>query len=299
MADAKHTPGPWDCDGRTIMYAAPHETDAITMIEVRANVTEAGWDTVAFIEAIWPGAEANARLIAASPKLFKAASAALERMAEVYRDTFDSRMDNDPLVIQLRAAITDAGPGQAGPEAERKPLDLAGSNIAHESGELLAFVERWLSAQPGKDYKGYIDDKVLAEEARQLVAKAHATHGLPSDIHEALAKRRQIAAIWSVEDVQEVRPDLSDDQAWEVLQHARQKHDAGIGITWSVLECHAEMLHGYAPEPPASGPADRPTPHPGSITAAILDDPKAFLPEQRQDGPDHGHGNDGGPTRGR
>jgi len=55
------------------MYATPDEADEITMIEITANVTEAGWDTVAFIEAIWPGAEANARLIAAAPALLEAA----------------------------------------------------------------------------------------------------------------------------------------------------------------------------------------------------------------------------------
>jgi hypothetical protein len=48
------------------------------------------------------------RLRKAAQKLLTAAEAALGRMAEVYRDTFDSRMDNDPLVIQLRAAIAEA-----------------------------------------------------------------------------------------------------------------------------------------------------------------------------------------------
>jgi hypothetical protein len=72
FAEACYTPGPWDCNGRTTMYAAPHEADVITMIEVRANVTGDGWDTVAFIEAIWPGADANARLIVAAPALLEA-----------------------------------------------------------------------------------------------------------------------------------------------------------------------------------------------------------------------------------
>ncbi len=49
-----HTPGPWDCDARTTMYATADESAAMTMIEIRGNVTEAGWDTVAFIEATWP-----------------------------------------------------------------------------------------------------------------------------------------------------------------------------------------------------------------------------------------------------
>ena len=67
------------------------------------------------------------------------------------------------------------------------------------------------------------------------------------DIDAYLAARRQIATVWSVEDVQEIRPDLTEDQCWEVLEQAKKHHDAGIGINWSVLECHAEMLFGNAP----------------------------------------------------
>ena len=75
-----HTPEPWDCDGRTTLYATPDESGEMTMIEVNANVTEAGWDTVAFIEAIWPGAEANARRICAAVNACKGISTeALER----------------------------------------------------------------------------------------------------------------------------------------------------------------------------------------------------------------------------
>ena len=36
--------------------------------------------------------------------------------------------------------------------------------------------------------------------------------------------------------------DLTDDQAREVLQQASDRHDAGIGITWDVLEIHADNL---------------------------------------------------------
>jgi hypothetical protein len=68
------------------------------------------------------------------------------------------------------------------------------------------------------------------------------------DIDAYLAKRRQIAVIWCVADVLEIRPDLSGNQAWEVLQAAKDQHDAGIGINWDVLTCHADMLFGTAPE---------------------------------------------------
>lgn len=57
-----------------------------------------------------------------------------------------------------------------------------------------------------------------------------------TNVHQLLADRKQIAVIWSVEDVQSVRPDLTAQQAWEVLQHCRRSHDATIGINWEVLE---------------------------------------------------------------
>jgi len=55
-------------------------------------------------------------------------------------------------------------------------------------------------------------------------------------VHQLLAKHRQVAAIWSIEDVQHVRPDLTDDQAWEVLERVGHKHDAEWGISWTTLE---------------------------------------------------------------
>jgi hypothetical protein len=68
------------------------------------------------------------------------------------------------------------------------------------------------------------------------------------DVHELLADRRQSAAIWSIEDVKQVRPGLTDDQAWEVLQLVERTHDCNYGITWLTLEIAAEGLFGYAPE---------------------------------------------------
>jgi hypothetical protein len=62
------------------------------------------------------------------------------------------------------------------------------------------------------------------------------------DIDELLTQRRQIAVIWGVEDVQHVRPDLNDDQAWEVLKECRDRHDCELGFTWDLIECVAGML---------------------------------------------------------
>jgi len=74
------------------------------------------------------------------------------------------------------------------------------------------------------------------------VANEHPNEHHQLDIHAVLAERRQIAVIWSIEDVQEVRPDLTDDQAWAVLQTVERRHDANIGVSWDVLQCQADLL---------------------------------------------------------
>ncbi len=62
------------------------------------------------------------------------------------------------------------------------------------------------------------------------------------DVHSALAAARKIAVIWSPEDVLEVRPDLTPDQAWDVLQACRRGHAACVGISWDVLATTAYIL---------------------------------------------------------
>jgi len=62
------------------------------------------------------------------------------------------------------------------------------------------------------------------------------------DIARILKQRRQIAIIWGIEDVEEVRPDLNKDQAWEVLQACEDEHDASIGLDWDLIELIAEKL---------------------------------------------------------
>lgn len=52
----------------------------------------------------------------------------------------------------------------------------------------------------------------------------------------------QIALIWGVEDVLEIRKDLTEEQAFEVLKTAERRHDASVGINWDVLEAHADWI---------------------------------------------------------
>jgi hypothetical protein len=67
------------------------------------------------------------------------------------------------------------------------------------------------------------------------------------DIHELLAGNRQIAHIWGIDDVQEVRPDLDEDQAWAVLQAAAKRLDSNDGITWDTVKILADELYPDKP----------------------------------------------------
>ncbi len=69
----------------------------------------------------------------------------------------------------------------------------------------------------------------------------------PFDVKRLLDRQRQVAVIWEVDDVLVLRPELTDDQAWEVLKDAYDYHDAGIGLNWESIEATAESLFG--PEP--------------------------------------------------
>jgi phosphoenolpyruvate carboxylase len=52
----------------------------------------------------------------------------------------------------------------------------------------------------------------------------------------------EIRIIWHIDDVREVRPDLTDDEAREVLAQAKKAHDATIGINWDVLGHWADYM---------------------------------------------------------
>lgn len=64
------------------------------------------------------------------------------------------------------------------------------------------------------------------------------------DIHEELAKSSMIALVWSIGDVKDRRPDLSDSQAWDVLKRCEHEHDANHGITWDTIDQTAYEMFG-------------------------------------------------------
>ena len=58
----------------------------------------------------------------------------------------------------------------------------------------------------------------------------------------------EISIIWSTEDVLCVRPDLTKDQAREVLYNIYHSYDATIGINWEVIDIIAEEMFGKPKE---------------------------------------------------
>jgi hypothetical protein len=97
-------------------------------------------------------------------------------------------------------------------------------------------------------------DKSLSDQAEALltrlesIAPDHEPFFISGFVHRLLRHYGQIAAIWCVEDVQGIRPDLTAEQAREVLEEVGRKHDTEYGISWTTLECMADILFGSAPE---------------------------------------------------
>ncbi len=56
--------------------------------------------------------------------------------------------------------------------------------------------------------------------------------------------RRSIAIRWHIADVQSRHPELSDDQAWQVLQAVKANHDSTIGVNWETLDWWCDELFG-------------------------------------------------------
>lgn len=70
----------------------------------------------------------------------------------------------------------------------------------------------------------------------------------PTDLQSMLQPHDEVPFIWSTEDVREVRPDLSHDEAYLVLQTLRRYHDANFGVNWDTIAVQAESLFGESPE---------------------------------------------------
>jgi hypothetical protein len=64
------------------------------------------------------------------------------------------------------------------------------------------------------------------------------------DWAERGADHNWFSSFWHISDVQEVRQDLSDEQARDVLRFMEHYHDANIGINWDFIEACIDDVVG-------------------------------------------------------
>jgi len=54
---------------------------------------------------------------------------------------------------------------------------------------------------------------------------------------------REIAIIWAVDDVNDSRPELTDEQKMHVLEEVLDNHNAEWGVSWDTLSTTADLLY--------------------------------------------------------
>ena len=65
----------------------------------------------------------------------------------------------------------------------------------------------------------------------------------------------EIAIVWSVDDVLNIRPELTKDQALDVLLECKSRHDASVGISWDVIDITASKMFPEQDEPDDGQPS--------------------------------------------
>jgi len=64
----------------------------------------------------------------------------------------------------------------------------------------------------------------------------------PKNVLDYFDNTRQVAIVWDISDVKSERPDLTDEQAMEVLQDISKHHDADLGVCWETIRVVADNL---------------------------------------------------------
>ena len=54
---------------------------------------------------------------------------------------------------------------------------------------------------------------------------------------------KDIVIVWSIDDVKQERPHLTDEQAFEVLEEVSDSHDSEFGVCWETLRSTADILY--------------------------------------------------------
>jgi hypothetical protein len=67
------------------------------------------------------------------------------------------------------------------------------------------------------------------------------------DLDKALAAQHAIAIVWRADDVRKLRPELTVEEAWSVLEACWQGHDRNRGLTNHVIEQACYDIFGTSP----------------------------------------------------
>lgn len=94
------------------------------------------------------------------------------------------------------------------------------------SNELLQAAQALLAA-----IDGFNDQQAGIDALRQAVTYAE------------IEERDTIKLSWHISDVQDRRPDLTDEQAREVLQVVSRENDANLGVDWDFIDHWANELY--------------------------------------------------------
>ena len=105
---------------------------------------------------------------------------------------------------------------------------------------------RFMSLQEQQEYakalthwKQLFRDGTLSDKFGEQIA------GLLERTAADITEREWITIEWHVDDVLDMREDLTKDQARKVLHALKREHDACLGINWDVILCTADH---YYPE---------------------------------------------------
>lgn len=59
---------------------------------------------------------------------------------------------------------------------------------------------------------------------------------LVEDYAEQIKNGKAFANIWTIRDVKSLAPDLTDEEAMDILERVEMNFDANIGINWDVIQ---------------------------------------------------------------
>lgn len=77
-----------------------------------------------------------------------------------------------------------------------------------------------------------------------LFDTAHLPDEFEVDLDELLQQNRIIGHLWTINDVREVRPQLTEEQAWEVLRESQDSLAVDERLNWNHIEKVADDLFG-------------------------------------------------------